>query len=466
MDTNWSPNLSSFDGPKYKALAAALRDGVQQGALPPGMKVPPVRDLAYTLGITPGTVARAYSILTDAGVLEATVGRGTFVAGARAVREPDPIEIDSAPHGSEGREATLVSPALPNMGQTGLIKRLMAEVAEDPPSGLMHYPSRAAFRPARDAVIGWLAGTPLGPVGQEDVVLSHGGQNGICLALQSVLSGPRPVVLIEELAYPGFRRAAELMRAEVVTVPMDGEGIIPEALEEIARNRGAQLLCTSPEVQNPTNTFTPEPRRRAIAEVCLRLGVQIIEDDCYRMGLSGAATYRKIVPDIGWYISSVSKTITPALRIGFVIAPRGQAPVLRRAAEHGFFGIATPLADLTAKLLVHPDLGRINLAIGQEMARYIGCMGKVLGPRGLVWRPEVPFGWLMLPDGWRASAYCQAAASAGIRIRSAEDFAPRDANTPHAVRIAVNAQMRLEDFEAAMLTLRSLLDNPPERIGV
>lgn len=468
MDTNWSPNLSTFDGPKYKALAAALRDGVQQGALPPGMKVPPVRDLAYTLGITPGTVARAYSILTDAGVLEATVGRGTFVAGPARRPEPEPIEMDGVPHGSGGvtREAVLVSPALPDVGQSRVIRDILADIAAEPPSGLMHYPTREAFRPAREAVIRWLSGTPLGRLTHEDIVLSHGGQNGICLAMQSILTGQKPVVLVEELSYPGFRRAAELMRAEAISVPMDADGLIPEALEEIARTHGAQVLCTSPEVHNPTNTFTPEPRRREIAAVCRRVGVQIIEDDCYRMGLSRAPTYRMIAPDLGWYVSSISKTVTPALRIGFVAAPEGRAAVLRRAAEHGFFGLAAPIADLAAKLLVHPEIERVMLDAGREFGRYIQCLVNHLGTQDLVWRRDVPFAWLTLPAGWRASAFCQAAATEGIRIRSAEDFAPRDANTPHAVRIAVNAQMPLERFEAAMLTLRRLLDNPPERIGV
>lgn len=469
MNTNWTPTLSAHDGPKYKALAAALKDGIGQGALPPGMKVPPVRDLAWRLGITPGTVARAYSILTDAGLLTATVGRGTFVADLVAPPpEPEPIEVDAVPHGSGGltAEANFLSPALPNMGQTRLIKTLMAEVAAEPPSGLMHYPSRAMFRPAREAVLKWLKGTPLGRVDQDDLVLSHGGQNGICLALQSVLTGARPVILVEDLAYPGFRRAGQLLRAEVVPVAMDGQGIVPEALDEAAREHGALALCTSPEVHNPTGLFTPVERRRAIAEVARSHGLQIIEDDCYRMGAARAPSYRALLPEQGWYVSSISKTLTPALRIGFVIAPEGRSADLRRAAEHGFFGLATPLADLAARLLPHPEIDRITLAVTARVGTYVEALVNHLGAHDLTWRRDVPFVWLRLPQDWRATAFCQAAAEAGIRIRSAEDFAPRDGNPPHAVRIAINAQLPLERFEAAMARLRELLDNPPERIGV
>mgnify|MGYP000686796679 CR=1 FL=1 len=80
MGTIWQPQLSQGQGPKYKAVVQLIRDGIETGTLAQGEKLPPVRDLAWTLKITPGTVARAYTILTDAGTLKAEVGRGTFVA--------------------------------------------------------------------------------------------------------------------------------------------------------------------------------------------------------------------------------------------------------------------------------------------------------------------------------------------------------------------------------------------------
>ena len=79
-DTIWQPDLSKAGRSKYRALAEALREGITSGHFPAGSKVPPVRDMAYQLGVTPGTVARAYSVLTDEGRLIAGVGRGTFVA--------------------------------------------------------------------------------------------------------------------------------------------------------------------------------------------------------------------------------------------------------------------------------------------------------------------------------------------------------------------------------------------------
>lgn len=471
MGTIWQPKLSADDGPKYRAVVAAILSGIESGALQVGDKLPPVRELAWTLNITPGTVARAYTILTENATLVAEVGRGTFVASKVPPPEPHgPIEIDVIAHQSQKLDdhfsVNMFSPHLPSAGQAGLIRKLLAEVAQDPPSGLMHYPSRIGAQPAREAVARWLKGTPLGAFDQSDVVLSHGGQNGLSLAFQTILQGRKPAVLIEELSYPGFRRAAELLRADVVPLAMDADGVLPEALENAAKNHDAQVFCTSPEVHNPTGGFTPVARREELVRVARKYDIQIVEDDCYRMRVSRAPTYRMLAPERGWYVSSLAKTLTPALRIGFVIAPEGRTPDLRRVAEYNCFGLATPLIDLCAKLLAHPQIDALTERTRQEFNKYVQSAVNILGAYDVVWRTDVPFLWVRLPVGWRAGAFCRAAEAQGVQVRSAEEFVCRDARAPHAVRLAVNAGVSLQSYEAAILRLRQLLDSPPEQLQV
>lgn len=471
MDTIWQPDLLDTTAPKYKAVMQAIRDRIATQTLRPGEKLPPVRDLAWKLGITPGTVARAYTLLTDDGTLMAEVGRGTFVA------QPDrktplladvPIEIDSATHNAEAQthQVNLFSPHLPSVGQATLIRTLLAEVASDPPSGMMHYPTRSGAQAAREAAMAWLSSAPLGSISQDDIQFANGGQNAILIILQALLRGRRPAVLVEDLAYPGFRRAAELLRADVIPVAMDRDGVLPDALEAAIKAHDAQVFCTSPEVHNPTLAFTPEHRRADLVEVIRRHDLQILEDDCYRLGAAQAPSYRMLAPERSWYISSISKSVTPALRLGIAVAPKGQSAVLRRTAEYSFFGLATPLTDLAAKLLVHPELRGMMDRARAEIGAYVRVAVNVLGSYDLAWRTDVPFLWLHLPDGWRAGAFVQAAEAKGVRIRAAEEYACRDARAPHAVRFAINAGVSLHSFEAAVRRLRDLLDNPPESISV
>ncbi|MEX0348495.1 MAG: PLP-dependent aminotransferase family protein [Paracoccaceae bacterium] len=470
MGTIWPDTLPREKGPKYKLVADTIRKSIDKKVLQPGAKLPPVRELAYQLSITPGTVARAYTILTDEGLLQAEVGRGTFVAPPRTDQVGvAPIEVDVIAHnsaGGDGHTVNLFSPHLPNVGQSALIRQLLAEIAQNPPSGLMHYPSRAGARPARQAAVQWLSRAPIGRIRESDVVLTNGGQNAISLIMQAVLRGRRPAILVEELSYPGFRRAADLLRAEVVPVAMDEHGVIPEALDAAARAHDAQIFCTSPEVHNPTGLFTPLERREALVRVARQRDFFILEDDCYRHMPADAPGYRILAPERAWFVTSISKSITPALRIGVAVAPDGHIADLRRAVEHGFFGLATPLADLTAMLLTHPQLDGMLEELQRVTGNYIKAAVNILGAYQLNWRSPVPFLWLTLPEGWRGASFCRAAEAEGIQIRSAEEFACRTTRTPHAVRLAVNAGVSLEAFEAAMGRLRTLLDNPPERIGV
>lgn len=471
MNTIWKPEILDGQGPKYKAVMQVVRDSIATNRLQAGDKLPPVRDLAWKLGITPGTVARAYTNLTDDGTLVAEVGRGTFVARPKThtpLTGELPIEIEVAPHGGEvhAYQVNLFSPHLPEMGQAALIRSLLAQVAQDPPSGMMHYPSRRGSRAARDAAAQWLSSAPLGSLGADDVVLALGGQNAIMLVLQALLRGRRPAVLVEELAYPGFRRAAEMLRAEVVPVAMDENGIIPEALAAAAKAHEAQVLCTSPEVHNPTCGFTPLERRKELAEVAQCYDLQILEDDCYRLGAAQAPSYRILMPERSWYVSSLSKSVTPALRFGMAVAPPGQASALRRMAEYSFFGLATPMTDLCAKLLADPRLPEITARARDRIGLYVQRAVNILGGYDLAWRADVPFLWLRLPQGWRAGAFVQAAEAQGVRIRPAEEYASRDGRVNHAVRFAINAAVSLSSFEDAITRLRDLLDNPPEEIGV
>ena len=117
MDTKWAEGLTFRDGPKYQALRDAIERAITAGHLAVGDKLPPVRELAWRLGITPGTVARSYTLLTEAGILTAGVGRGTFVAEPRKP-VPDDIWVRQTERPpSDG--VSLFSPLLPDVDWDG-----------------------------------------------------------------------------------------------------------------------------------------------------------------------------------------------------------------------------------------------------------------------------------------------------------------------------------------------------------
>lgn len=465
-DTIWQPDISTAGKSKYKALAQAIREGIASGQLAPGEKLPPVRDLAYRVGVTPGTVARAYSLLINEARLTAGVGRGTYVSGQSAASRA-PVMLD--PDYGQVERAHLLSPKVPDCGQSDLIRRGMIHLAQSlPAENLLRYPTRASDLAARSAFQNMVATDSVGHFTTDDVVTAHGGQSAIVMILQTILRGPNPAIAVDELTYGGFRSAALLCRADVVPLEWDDDGPIPAAFEDAVKSRSVQVYFTSSEVCNPTAKPTSPARRVEIAKIASRYGVHILDDDCYRLMKTEriGPSYRALLPELGWYVTSPSKTLTAALRIGFAIAPQGWSTALVRTSTYHSFGVARTITDLYAYVLAQPELPAIVEGVKARVSEDVRAAVNVLGGHKLTWSEDVPFLWLELPVGWRATAFCTAAEASGVLIKAAEDFLLREGRLVHAVRIAVNGLISHQDFVTAMQALRNLLDQPLEEISI
>ena len=461
-DTSWANDLTQLPGPKYLALSRALREAIRGGRLPPGAQLPTVRDLAWALKITPGTVSRAYQIATQEGLLSATVGRGTFVAAAAPRLGPtQSLAIDRDPARVAGK-ADLRSPRLPDVGQGAALAGVLAAAAgANQPSDWIDYPAQGAEAPLRAALACWLAGRDLGPVAADDIMVTLGGQNAIALIFQCVLRGDRPAVLIEDLAYPGFRHAARLARAEVHAIETDQHGLRPDALVAACRRHPAQVLCLTPEAQNPTAVAMPPARRSEIADIARAADLQVLEDDCYSPAQCEAPTIRSLAPERTWHVGSLSKTVSAALRLGWAVCPSGMGHTGRLTAQHSFFALPRPVSDLALGLIGSGAAERLRAAVAQVYSDQLEGVILHLGGFDLGWQPGLPFLWLRLPSGWRASTFTRMAEAEGVLLRSADEFALVGGRAPNAVRIALNGQLSRAETEAACARLADLLRRPP-----
>lgn len=462
-DTNWRPDLAQFTGPKYLALTHALRDAIRQGGLPQGAKLPPVRDLAWAIGLTPGTVARAYTIATAEGLLEAVVGRGTFVAAQRPQLGPSQSLHVERNLDARGDVVDMRSPQLPEVGQNAALADAMRRVADGIGRDWLEYPSLRRDEPLRHALVDWLSDRQLGPIGAEDIVLAHGGQNAINIVLHCCLRGDRPGVFMEELAYPGFRHAARLHRADVVPVALDEQGMRADALDAACRRHAARIVCLTPEAQNPTTARMSADRRAKIVAVARAHDLQIIEDDCYVVPPTDVPVpaLRALAPERTWYLASFSKSLSAGLRMGMIVAPEGMGNAGRLAAQHAFFGMARPMTDILADLLASGQAATLRDRVNDAYAERLEIVVRELGGHGLVWQPGLSFQWLPMPMGWRASTFAREAEGAGVLVRSADEYALPQGHAPNAVRMALAGGIPVDRFESAVRKLASLLQSPP-----
>ncbi|MDJ0942537.1 MAG: PLP-dependent aminotransferase family protein [Kiloniellales bacterium] len=454
--TTWRPNLEDLSGPRYLAIAEALAQDVSKGRLAPGDRLPTHRDLAWHLGVTVGTVSRAYAEAERRGLIAGEVGRGTFV------RE----QLPSAPPTFQdlGDEDGLIDlsynfPALES--DHALFGEELAGMARDPELnrhlGYLLGPGRESHRAA---AADWLKGAGL-EVPPEEIVVTCGAQHAMFLAAVA-LTRPGEVILTEALTYYGIKSIAEALERQLYGVALDDQGLVPDSLEAAIRSSGARVLYCIPTLQNPTTTVLPEARRRRIVEICRRHDVMIIEDDIYSFLLDAPVTpLSALAPERSFYATSLSKCVAPGLRIGLLRAPLAFHDRIATALRASTLMPSGFMAELATRLIRSgkakqaADAKRREAEVRQSLARAILPAGH------LVTHPRCFHAWLTLPRPWRHEDYAAEARRRGVMVGSARVFAVGRQPVPHAVRLCLHAAASRAQLKAGLETLSRILDQAP-----
>jgi DNA-binding transcriptional MocR family regulator len=309
----WTPEVLQGDGPLYARLADAVGEDIAQGKLSEGAKLPTHRDLAYRLSIGVGTVTKAYEEAERRGLVEAHVGRGTFVARP----------IQDTPRRTDG----LLNLAM----NTAPVTPTHARIPEAM-SGLKRLPNLAelfSYAPPlghvadRRAGADWLRRVSrLEDVRGRITICTLGAQHAMSLLFAALLK-PGETILAENLNYVGLKALADHAGYALRGVAMDREGLCPEALEQTARDAGARVVYTVPTLHNPTARIMSRARRQAIADVARRLDLTIIEDDIYAHFASSLdiCPIANFAPERTYLISGLSKAVAPGLRAGYLSLP-------------------------------------------------------------------------------------------------------------------------------------------------
>jgi len=260
----------------------------------------------------------------------------------------------------------------------------------------------------------------------EDVVVTVGGQQALDLVARIFLD-PGDVVLAEGPTYVGALGVFQAAQAQVVHVPMDDDGLLPEALEqaiaEVARSgRRAKFLYTIPTFQNPAGVTLTDERRERVLDICERAGLLVVEDDPYgQLSFDGdaPAPLRSRRRDGVFYLSTFSKTFAPGMRVGWILAPHAVREKLVIASEAQILcPSAYAQAAVTTYLATMP--WREQLKTYREIYRdrrdaLLGALADLM-PAGTTWTEPKGglFVWATLPEGLDAKAMMPRAISARV----------------------------------------------------
>ncbi len=455
--SNWVPDLSAFSGSRYMALAEAIGQAIQRGELAPNARLPTHRFLADALGVTVGTVTRGYAQAEARGLVYAVVGRGTFVRGEKEkspqwqITEPADYQID----------LSLNLPVAADRSQD--LAQAMVELGQRPEemNRLLCYQPEVGMPAHRQLLAQWFS-TPNHPIDPEDCVIVQGAQHGILVTLMA-LTRPGDTLLAEGLTYPGLTALTQQMKLDLKGLELDAEGIVPEALEAACQKYAPRILYCIPVLQNPTAVVMSPARRAQIIAICQRYEVIVLEDDIYSQLLPDAPSpLRTLAPDDVIYVSSVSKTLAPGLRVGVVIASARWRDRIASAVRASCWMASPVTVALVCEWI------RLGLASHQlqqqrdEMYRRHALAEEILAGYQVRAHPPGFHVWLTLPEAWRASEFVREAQQKGVLLKAAGIFAVGRFEAPHAVRIALSGARDLKALRTALDIVRTMLEEGPQ----
>jgi DNA-binding transcriptional MocR family regulator len=453
--TIWNPSLEGRLGPRYRAIADALGADISGGTLRSGERLPTHRDLAERLGVTVGTVSRAYAEAARRGLVSGEVGRGTFVRGAGEADET------AADRGSVDLSQNHPPDPATRPQRAALTAALASLAARGDAARLLDYPAAGGNPTDREAGAAWIAraGVEAAP---DNVVVCTGSQHGLTVVLATLL-GPGDLLLTESLTYAGVKAVAGLLHLRLAGLPVDASGLLPDAMEDACRAGGARALYLIPTHHNPTTAVMPEERRREVVAVARAHGLAVVEDDVH--GLLPERRPRPIAalaPERTYYLTSTSKTLAPGLRIAYVAAPPPMVPRLAASLRATTWAVA-PLTAAVASLWIGDGTADAILRARREEARERQVLARArLAGADFDAQPEAYYLWLRLPEPWRADGFAAEARARGVLVTPAEAFAVGRAPAPHAVRLCVGAASTREALGRGLDAVASLLRSGEE----
>ena len=445
----WLPRLAGNKGPRFLQIADALQAAVVEGSLKPGDRLPPQRQLAAQLDVDLTTITRAYDEARRRNLLEGRGARGTYVAAPK-------VELTSILDLSMNTPPPPDGVDFDDMLKQGLSQVLMRADNEL----LMTYHLAGGSDSDRRAGAKWLA-PMFGHLDSRQVVVCPGAQAAIA-ALILALTEPGDVILAEPMSYPGLRAAATQFGRRIIAVEADKHGMVPEMLEEACRQHKPGLVYLNPTLQNPTAITIPARRRKELASIAQRCNVRIVEDDPYWL-LADAppppvATF---APEQVYYISTLSKCLTPGLRVAFVLIRASHERERFLVALRSFALMVAPLtAALATQWILDGSADGLMEGVRNEARRRHWMARDILAGR-YSGAGDGLHVWLELPAYWTPSQLARAADSEGIAVTPAEAFATGNRSV-NAIRISLGNIKDRGRLQAGLQRLSHLLARRPD----
>lgn len=453
---DWRPDLSNSDKPRYLAIADAIADDIAAGRLVIGDRLPPQRKLAKRLDIDFTTVARGYVEAQKRGLIKSKVGQGTFVCDKPRPRR----SLQSFPP----RPVDLSMNLPPEPDDPELVARMQAGVdyvTRDIVS-LLRYQGFGGTQADKDAASIWLGRRGLVPA-QDRIFVSPGAHSAM-VGIVSILAKPGETILSEAITYPGIRSIAAQLGVNLVGLPMDDDGIEPEALTDACKKLKPKAIYLNPTLQNPTTITVPDQRRREIVSIARRFHVPIIEDDAYGFIPEhghGHSPFAVIAPDLTWHVAGLAKCIGAGLRAAYVVVPDTRSAWPFASALRAATVMASPFTvALVTRWIEDGTADTMLRFIRAETTARQKLAAEIMPPDSYRADPLSFNMWVPLPKLWTRSGFVEHMRSTGIGVVASDAFVA-SGTAPEAVRICLGGPISRPQVKGALEYIAHALVESP-----
>jgi DNA-binding transcriptional MocR family regulator len=446
----WKPVLDKSVKPLYLSLANQLEQDIINGSILPGTKLPPHRELADFLDINVSTVSKAIKVCELKGLLSATVGSGTFVSF-------DALSSAYIFAHSKPKNLIEMGAAIPEPSSYGpLMLQLKNIVNEHDILKWFGYsrPDDALWQ--KDAAVklmhksGYITDS-------ENILFANGGQNAITATLIGLCKHGDKIG-VDPHTYPGLKTSASMLGIQLVPIKHKEGEMDENALIYACKNENLKGIYLMPDYQNPTTHIMSLARRKALAQVAKKYNIFIIEDATYHlMSEKLVQSVASFAPEQTIYIASLSKTISPGLRLAYVSVPKQYKEYLSNALYIMNLSVSPLMAELAARIMVSNQIDTIienhrkSTIYRNQLVNYYLSEYDCLGDDTSVFR------WLKLPQKTSGPNFEALALEYGVQVYAADRFIVGNSIPEKAVRISICAPETIEELEQGLKILQQLL---------